>query len=159
MEGAAYIRVGSMEQLISRRKACVYLRASTNDGTSIAKQLEALMEVARREGYEVVMTYEDVSHPGSYDPQKGLTDLLSDAKAGAEWPIVLCYACSRISRRSAMETTHFVRVLRETGKRVHTFSEGLLDSDSLLMCLMMTHSAITYQDWLRARARKRGNKR
>jgi DNA invertase Pin-like site-specific DNA recombinase len=116
-----------------RIKACVYLRMSSDaQETSIPIQRKRLVELAEKEGYEVVEWYKDEGRSGSKDPEKRLDwmRLLYDAKHDAEWEVVLCFDRSRFSRLDSFEEAFAKQTLRECGKRLHTAIEGLADWES-----------------------------
>jgi len=92
------------------KRAALYLRVST-DRQTIENQRQALEEVARHRGWEIVATYSDKGISGS----KGRKDrpefdlMLGDAQRG-QFDVVMAFALDRIGR-SLADLLHTIRHL------------------------------------------------
>lgn len=109
--------------------ACGYLRMSTDkQDTSIEIQRKRLLELAEKEGYEIIEWYVDEGCSGSRHTEKrvGWLRLLAEAPT-AEWQVVLCFNRSRFSRLDSIEEGFAKQTLREAGKKLHTAQEGMMD--------------------------------
>ena len=91
------------------KRVALYLRVSTDEQT-LANQREALMEVAARNGWEIVATYEDngVSGAKGRDGRPGF-DGLCQAITRREIDVVMAWSVCRIGR----SLTHLVAFLGE----------------------------------------------
>lgn len=112
-----------------RIKACVYLRMSTDrQDTSIEIQTKRLLELAEREGYEIIQWFKDEGRSGSKDTRKRVDWLKMLASAPtAEWEVILCYNRARFSRLDSIEEGDPKLMLRLAGKSLHTIFEGKMD--------------------------------
>ncbi len=115
-----------------RIKACAYLRMSTDDQeTSIPIQRKRLLELADREGYEIIEWFTDEGKSGSRETEKRIEWLKMLASAPtAEWKAVLCYNMSRFSRLDVLKGAFAKETLRDNEIILHTYVEGLMDWNS-----------------------------
>ncbi len=124
----------------SRTKVCGYLRvgkADDQDG-DLHAQTEAILQLAEREGYEVIEWYADKGCSGGKAAKRlGWLKMLSDAPT-AEWTVILCYDRSRFSRFDSIEEGFVKQMLQEVGKKLHTVVEGLMDWTTSTGCLIDT---------------------
>jgi DNA invertase Pin-like site-specific DNA recombinase len=111
-----------------RIKACAYLRSATKHDISVPTQRERLMDMADRDGFEIIEWYVDQGS-GRSSKRKGWLKLLTDA-ATAEWEVVLCLNRERFNRLDHIEQGVVLQKLQKTGKRLHTAVEGPLDWDA-----------------------------
>jgi len=96
----------------NRKRAALYLRVST-DRQTVENQRQALEQVARHRGWEIIATYSDKGISGS----KGRKDrpefdrMLSEAARG-RFDVVMAFALDRIGR-SLADLLHSIRHLEE----------------------------------------------
>jgi DNA invertase Pin-like site-specific DNA recombinase len=85
-------------EISGRKRAALYVRVST-DHQSVENQIRDLRHVAKRRGWEVVETYNDVGVSGAKarDQRPGLDALLKDASRG-KFDVVLAWAIDRLGR-------------------------------------------------------------
>lgn len=122
-----------------RKRAAQYLRMSTDQQRySLESQAELIASYCRREGYEVVATYEDAACTGvTATKRTGLQSLLRDVLAGASFTTVLVLDVSRWGRfQNPDEAAHYEFLCREAGVRVRYCAESFDDDDSPTAALM-----------------------
>jgi site-specific DNA recombinase len=121
------------DKLTGRPKACAYLRMAHDEcgASSIEIQRAAVLEMAEREGYEIVQWYVDEGLTGSRKSTKRpqWCKLLVDAPV-ADWEVVLVYTLSRFSRLDSIEARSAKQILMEAGKKIHAVVEGVVDWDT-----------------------------
>lgn len=115
------------EKMTGSMKACAYMRTAIQNRDSIQIQREALLDLAEREGYEIIQWYVDEGCSGSNKIKRpAWLKLLAEAPT-AEWTVVLLYNRSRFSRLDSIEEVCAKQVLRDAQKKLHTVQEGLVE--------------------------------
>lgn len=88
--------------MFEMKKACVYTRVSTqeqaNEGYSIEEQERMCKASIESKGWVYVKTYSDPGVSGRTMERQGLTDMISDIKAGLIEAVVI-YKLDRLSRK------------------------------------------------------------
>lgn len=112
------------------KKAAQYLRMSTEEQRySIENQANLIAEHARREGYEIVRTYQDAGRSGVTTARRdGLKRLLGDVLAGPPFTVIFVADVSRWGRyQDPDEGAHYEHLCREAGVRVEYCAESFRD--------------------------------
>ncbi len=115
------------------KPAAQYLRMSTDfQRYSLENQATLIAEYARREGYEIVQTYEDAGKSGVTTKNRtGLKTLLQDVLSGANFSTILVVDVSRWGRyQDPDQAAHYEFICREAGVRVVYCAEPFLDDGS-----------------------------
>ena len=106
------------------KRVALYLRVSTDDQT-IANQREALMEVAERNGWHVVATYEDNGVSGSRGRSgRPGYDRLCTGVTRREFDMVMAWSVCRLGR-SLQHLVTFLGELQAKGVDLFLLVQGL----------------------------------
>ncbi|RBP86950.1 DNA invertase Pin-like site-specific DNA recombinase [Rhodobacter sp. 140A] len=127
-----------------RLRVAIYARFSTDKqrDASIEDQIDSCRDLAAREGWEIVGTYQDRAISGASMFRPGIEVLQRDAKAG-KFDIVLAEALDRLSRKLA-DIAKFHERMEHAGLEIHTLTEGKVDA--MLIGMKGTMNQIQLRD-------------
>ena len=122
----------------------IYARFSTDKqrDASIEDQIDSCRDLAAREGWEIVGTYQDRAISGASMFRPGIEALQRDAKAG-KFDIVLAEAMDRLLRKLA-DIAKFHERMENQGIEIHTLTEGKVDA--MLIGMKGTMNQIQLRD-------------
>ena len=106
-------------------RAAIYARVSTSNGQTVANQVEALQEVAARQGWRVVAEHldEGISGTRGRERRPGL-DALMLAVTRREVDLVAAWSVDRLGR-SLQDLVGFLEHLRVAGCDLYLHQQGL----------------------------------
>lgn len=113
-------------------KCAAYIRMSSSaQEHSPAQQRKAIEDLARRKGYRIVRTYEDLGVSGDRtDRRPQFRQMISDGAANA-FDRILCWDRSRWGRFDSIDAGRWIAPLRDAGIVLETVSDGEEDWESL----------------------------
>ena len=106
-----------------RVNAALYVRVSTG-GQSVKNQLRDLKSVAKRENWEIVDVFEDVTSGAKGREHRSGYDALLRGIAQRKYNIVACWSICRISRTLA-DLISFLADIGTTGTHFFCFQQGI----------------------------------
>lgn len=133
----------------NRIKACGYVRMVTcQPDDSSDGQRERIIEMAEREGYEIIKWYTDKSYVETKRviERPALSKLLADAP-NSKWITVLSDDMSRLCRKGSTEANAIRHIFIKAGKCLHTVAEGLFEWRTMqgrLLVVMQQEMQSTY---------------
>jgi DNA invertase Pin-like site-specific DNA recombinase len=103
-------------------KVCIYCRVSTGEQDN-KNQSAVLTDWAYRRDYEVVKVYEEEESAWKAGHQRGLANLISDARR-RKFQAVLVWALDRLSREGPLAILTLVNRLKICGVKVISYQES-----------------------------------
>jgi len=103
-------------------RVAIWARVST-DQQETANQTNALQEMARRRGWEVIKVYQVAASAWKGAHTKALTAVYQDARRG-EFDLLLTWALDRLSREGIAATLEIVNRLGQYGVKVFSMQEA-----------------------------------
>lgn len=113
---------------MQKKRAALYVRVSSGSQT-VKNQLRSLREVAKRDGWQIVDVFEDVSSGAKSRDQRPGYDALLRGITQRKYSIVACWSICRLSR-SLADLLSFMGELNATGTHLFCFQQGI-DSQTI----------------------------
>lgn len=124
---------------LNNAKAVIYARVSTEDQTT-DNQIPALLELAKRRGWEVLTVYQEEASAWKVGHQKEFAKMLKSASYH-EFDVLLVWALDRITRQGVQAIFPIVDTLKTYGVMVVSLQEPWTEQGGLQAELLYSITA------------------
>ncbi len=115
---------------LTGKKCLIYARTSTSDQEN-ANQVAQLQEYAKKQGWDVIETIEDVCSGGRAAQERQGLSKVFQLSHQRSFDTLLFWSLDRLSREGTRETIQYLTTLEKCGVAWHSFTEPYLSTTSM----------------------------